>query len=446
MNVSPALEDPVDSPRGVPKLLASNLACRSSSLDMRWLCLSVFLLFPLASCTKPSHGWTGTIEDSAGVTIVRNPAEGVWQPGEEWKIEEEVRIGTVEGAAEYQFVAILRGGVAVDSQGRIFVLDVAVQEIRLFSPEGEYVSTLATRGEGPGELKSARDLVMGPGDTLFVPDWGNQRMNRFAPDGSFAGDARFWPRREGLSITFRANSAGLIVEQVNSFVQGNPDPENPRYFLIRWAAGRSRSDTLAGFPAEVEVVDQPWYAPQPCWDVTEAGGLLLGVTDQYRFSLISSDGVLGRIVTRAYEPHPVSQEDIERAVSHLEARWKRMGLSPSTQAELSAQQHFNEFFPAFRALYVGPSGTTWVQKPKPPSEIVEGEVAPHTWPSDWARQDWDVFDPDGRFLGAITMPPRFTPAVFSGDRIYGVSTDELGIPWVVQFRLAKNDLGPIDTS
>jgi hypothetical protein len=133
-------------------------------------------------------------------------------------------------------------------------------------------------------------------------------------------------------------------------------------------------------------------------------------------------------------------------MSHLEARWERMGLSPSTVVQLAQQQHFNEFFPAFRALYEGPSGTTWVQKPKPPSEMVEGEAPPHTWPSDWAHQDWDVFDSDGRFLGAITMPPRFTPSVVSGDRIYGVSTDELGIPWVVQLRVIRNDLGPIDTS
>jgi hypothetical protein len=380
------------------------------------------------------------------VTIVRNPVEGVWQPGQEWKLEEELKIGTVEGATEFQFVAILRGGVAVDSQGRILVLDVAVQEIRLYSPEGTYLRTLATRGEGPGELKSARDLLMGPGDTLLVPDWGNQRMNRFAPDGSFAGDARFWPRREGLSITFRANSAGLIVEQVSSFVQGGADLENPRYFFVRWAAGRTRSDTLLAFTSETEVVDEPWYAPQPCWDVTNGGGLLFGVSDQYRFKVISSDGALERIVTRAYEPEPVSQEDIERAVSHLEARWRSMGLSPSTRAELSQQQHFNELFPAFRALYEGPSGTTWAQKQKPPSEMVEGEAPPHTWPSDWARQEWDVFDSGGRFLGAVTMPPRFTPAVFRGDRIYGVSTDELGIPWVVQLRVVRNDLGPTDTS
>lgn len=446
MDIPPPLEDRVNSTREALKLLKPNLARGSSALDLGWLGLSLVLLFPLASCTQPNDGWTGTIQDSAGVVIVRNPAEGVWQPGQEWGLEEEVRIGTVAGAMEHQFTAILRGGVAVDSQGRIFVLDVAVQEIRLFSPEGRFLRTLATRGNGPGELESARDILMGPGDTLLVPDWGNQRMNRFAPDGSFAGDARFWPRREGLSITFRANSAGLIVEQVSSFVYGAPDLENPRYFLVRWAAGRSRSDTLLVLPAEVQVNDEPWYAPKPCWDVTDGGGALFGVNDQYQFKLISSDGVLDRIVTRAYEPQPVSQEDIERAISHLEARWRRMGATPANLAQLIQQQHFSEFFPAFRALSEGPSGTTWVQKPKPPSEMVEGEAPTHTWPSDWADEDWDVFDSDGRFLGVVTMPPRFTPSVFRGDRIYGVSIDELGIPWVVQLRVVRNDLGPIDTS
>lgn len=413
----------------------------SSAVDLRWLGLSIVLSFPLAACTQANGGWTGTMEDSAGVTIVRNPAAGVWQPDEEWTLVEELRIGTVEGDPAYEFGVILRSGVAVDSRGRIFVLDVQAQEIRVFSPQGEYIRTLATRGNGPGELASARDLLMGSGDTLLVPDWRNRRMNRFAPDGSFTGHSRFWPRREGLSITFRANNSGLIVEQVSPFVYGTPEPENPQDVLVRWASGRNRSDTLAVIPPDRQAFEEIWYAPQPSWNLTADGGVLFGVNDQYRFWLISSEGELDRIVTRAYEPRPVSDRDIERAMSHLEDRWKRMGATPSNLAQLVQQQHFNAFFPAFQALYEGPSGTTWVQKPKPPSEMAEGEALWFTWPSDWAAQGWDVFDSEGRYLGVIAMPLRFTPSVFRGDRIYGVALDELGVASVVRLRVVRTGLG-----
>lgn len=162
---------------------------------------------------------------------------------------------------------------------------------------------------------------------------------------------------------------------------------------------------------------------------------------QYRFWLISSEGELDRIVTRAYEPRPVSDRDIERAMSHLEDRWKRMGAPPSNLVQLVQQQHFNAFFPAFQALYEGPSGTTWVQKPKPPSEMAEGEALWFTWPSDWAAQGWDVFDSEGRYLGVIAMPLRFTPSVFRGERIYGVALDELGVPSVVRLRVVRTGLG-----
>ncbi|MCG6955093.1 MAG: hypothetical protein LJF04_03800 [Gemmatimonadetes bacterium] len=397
-------------------------------------------------------GWTGTVEDSAGVTIVRNPATGMWRPSEEWTVDEELRIGAVEGEPAYEFGVVLPGAIAVDSHRQIYVLDSQAQEIRLFSGEGEHIRTLTAKGNGPGELASARDLLMGPGDTLFVPDWRTQRMSRFAPDGSFGGDSRFWPRKEGLSIAFRTNGSGLIVEQVGSFVYGTPEPENPRDALVRWASGRVRSDTLALVPTgqdtyqEGGFIGTVWYAPVPCWDLTEDGGILFGMNDQYRFRLISPEGEVDRIVTRAYEPRPVSDRDIERAMSHMEDRWKRMGASPSNMTRLVQAQHFSEFLPAYQSLYEGPSGTIWVQKTKPPSEMAEDETLWFTWPSDWATQDWDVFDAEGRYLGVVTMPPRFTPSVFRGDEIYGVALDEVGVSYVVRLRVVRTGRGPGDAS
>ncbi len=40
--------------------------------------------------------WGATMYDSAGVTVVVNPETGIWANGEGWRLEEEVRIGTVE--------------------------------------------------------------------------------------------------------------------------------------------------------------------------------------------------------------------------------------------------------------------------------------------------------------------------------------------------------------
>jgi hypothetical protein len=59
------------------------------------------------------------------VTIVSNPEQGIWAPGEEWVLEEELRIGAVEGDPDYLFGDVW--GVTVDSHGRVFVLDFQEQ-------------------------------------------------------------------------------------------------------------------------------------------------------------------------------------------------------------------------------------------------------------------------------------------------------------------------------
>ena len=61
----------------------------------RCVLLAVSLFFPLTACSDGEPLWTGTMYDSAGVTIVSNPDVGIWTPGEEWVLEEEVRIGVV---------------------------------------------------------------------------------------------------------------------------------------------------------------------------------------------------------------------------------------------------------------------------------------------------------------------------------------------------------------
>jgi hypothetical protein len=61
-------------------------------------------------------------------------------------------------------------------------------------------------GPGPGQFNSARHLTMGPDDILYVVDHDNFRVQRFAPDGTFAGQAK---------------STALGVTQDGDFVLGN---------------------------------------------------------------------------------------------------------------------------------------------------------------------------------------------------------------------------------
>ena len=45
-------------------------------------------------------------------------------------------------------------------------------------------------GDQPGQFRGAKGIAMDPNDVLYVSDFGNARVQRFTPDGLFAGEAR----------------------------------------------------------------------------------------------------------------------------------------------------------------------------------------------------------------------------------------------------------------
>ena len=147
----------------------------------------LLLVCLVVGCGSEESRWTGTISDSAGVTIVSNPDVGIWAVGEEWTFEEELRIGGVGGDPNYEFGAI--GGIGVDSRERIFVVDGQAKHIQVYSSEGVYQQTIGRRGDGPGEFRFPTAPLIGPGDTILVSDEIG-RFARFAPDGSSAGGIR----------------------------------------------------------------------------------------------------------------------------------------------------------------------------------------------------------------------------------------------------------------
>ena len=50
--------------------------------------------------------WTGSVRDSAGITIVENHDTPVWREGEGWRFTRVLKIGVAEGDPEYMFGSI----------------------------------------------------------------------------------------------------------------------------------------------------------------------------------------------------------------------------------------------------------------------------------------------------------------------------------------------------
>jgi hypothetical protein len=122
------------------------------------------------------------IETIDGVKVIHNDKDGKWGKNPELSIEFVKNIGELD-AEDENILFHLPADIACDANGNIYVLDAGNQRIQKFSPEGEYLATIGRRGEGPGELQMPMSLDIDGRGYLYVPDSGNQRLQIYTPDG-----------------------------------------------------------------------------------------------------------------------------------------------------------------------------------------------------------------------------------------------------------------------
>lgn len=390
-------------------------------------------------CGGGGSEWAGTVTDSAGVTIVQNVEDPIWTESSAWTLEEELSIGETEGRPEYQFGQI--GTIGVGSDGRLFVMDVQGQHVKVFSPDGQFDRTIGGPGAGPGEIGAGAVFVLvGVGDTVFVPDMANRRINRYAPDGSPLTSSPL-EIEKGLPMVYQSTPSGHIAAQVRSLsLPDRPAPDTLDRIMLLESDG-TFGDTLLEFPSggtlnlggqspEINL-----YSPEPAWDVTDDLRVLYGINDDYRIGMYGTEGGLQRVIRMPFERQPVSDNDRQAVMTALERAWVDAGVPPQMLPQLRSIVHFAEFFPAFSSVQVGPRGSIWVQHVQSAAGLTDEELAQFNVTEDTGSPDWDVFDADGRFLGIVSMPSRFQPRQFVGDRIFGVWRNELDVQFAMQLRV-----------
>lgn len=408
----------------------------------QWTRASALGLLILTACSAGDGGWEGTITDSAGVTIVANTERGIWTPESRWTLEEELRIGAMEGDAEYQFGQI--GLIAVDSKDRMYVMDAQARHIRVFTAEGTYVQTIAGPGEGPGELgQQAVAIYMGPADTLLVPDLGNARVNIYAPDGTSAGS---FPLRleNGLPMAINATRTGVVAEQVRPLSLPDRPATDSLDVIVTLAMDGRVLDTLKQFsPGGTldlggERPQVTMFSPEPVWRLADDMRLLFGINDQYRIEVLAPDGSLERIITKPSVRNPITDRDQEMMWKFFEEQVKAtIPRSAWTQAlaQMRSTIGFAEYYPAYAGMQIGPEGSIWVQHIQSPSGLSEEELARWNFVEDIGSPEWDVFDREGRYLGVVQMPHRFAARLILGEKVYGVWRDELDVQYVMRLAI-----------
>jgi hypothetical protein len=384
-----------------------------------------------------------TVTDSAGVVVVSNGDEGIWGDAGGWTLEEDLRIGTLDGDPEYQFGII--GWLTADDEGSIYVLDQQARHIKRFDAEGQYVSTFGRAGNGPGELGEAATFI-GVGDegTLVVADLDNGRVSLYSPEGRSVGTVPL-SVEEGIPVTWRNTSSGTIARQSRPFdIPGEIIAADSMDAIITLAPDGTDADTIMRLPSGGTLSvrgDNPnveIFAAEPIWTLTDRLDVVYGVSDEYRFG-VYRDARLTRVISKAFTPQRVTDAD-RRAVMQGLLGLFGDAVPQGALDQLGSLIRFHETFPVVAAVQQGPDDTYWVQRTRPASDIV-GSIEPNLRSIELLQRmggtRWDVFDSEGRFLGIVRMPDRFTARHFRGDFIYGIWMDDFDVEYVMRLRVVR---------
>jgi hypothetical protein len=325
--------------------------------------------------------------------------------------------------------------VARRQDGRLYAVDEQAQKVFEFDATGAFVRTIGRPGRGPGELTSGLDAAWFVGDTLHLNDISAQRIARYLPNGDPLPPIPL-PLASGVSFDWTSDQTGRLVHGL-AIITG---PQEGSTGLVERNAVGVIVDTLLALPnsSDFDVTDigpvLTIFAPAARWDLSWDGTIFAGTTGAPRVSVHAPDGTLRRVITWPQPSRGLTDEDRTVWREAMIKMWEGR-LPPFMHTGLRQNARFHDSYPAFADLLAGPDGTLWVQPVRTADQIPDWMREALDAERDGGGPTWMVFDRDGRYLGTVTLPDRFSPMVVAGNELFGIVRDELDVQSVMAVRV-----------
>jgi len=410
--------------------------------------LAVLSLAAAVACSdgarRSSSDWQAVVDTVGDTVTVRTASGSVW--GDTAYLEPEVSIGMMEGPDEY-LIGSPRA-IAVGKDGTIFLLDRQVPVVRAYAPDGTHLRDIGREGGGPGEYRRPDGMTTLPDGRVLVRDPGNARIAVFDSAGGYIEQ---WPLRGGFntSTRFYADTAGNSYAMV--LLESDAAVTEWRFGLARYGPDGTVHDTIPAPTWDYErarvvasqeentSVNTVPFTPQVAWTFSPLGYMVGGLSTDYRIDLFRVDAPVLRI-EREWTPVPVLSEEADERVRSQTAQfqrdfgsWRWNGPSiPDTK-------------PPFRNIIASGEGNIWVltsqrgEATMTQAEAREEEARTRMPPIRFEEPPaFDVFAPDGRFLGPVRVPSSFSnfpEPIVRGDTVWAVTRDDLDVASIVRFRV-----------
>lgn len=347
-------------------------------------------------------------------------------------LEPDLRIGVVEGDPRLMFGQIR--GIEADDEGRIYVLDNQGGETRVFAPDGTFLRAIAGRGEGPGEVLDPNGIVRAPDGTLWIQDPRRWLLVRVTPEGEEVERMPMFVRqwgfvwnaimdREGRIWTpvshqvgeFRPPDPGLSESSHRTYLRFH-DPRSGEGDSVFVAEQAARGWAIA-FEAGWGFRSIPWE-PSLHTAVDPSGAVWAARGERYRITRVDAQGDTLLVIEADVPPEPVTAQEREEFLATARER-------DADEERIARQilQVAREVKPVIAGLAADAEGNVWVRRQGRADETPL----------------FDVFSPEGEYVGSFRIParlPSYFPLRFRGGHLYALATDEMDVQSVVRIPLS----------
>ncbi len=322
--------------------------------------------------------------------IVENPSTPT-QGNSSLQLQEMWRIGGEDD--EDNLLGVI-GKVLADDQDQVYLLDYQLTEVMVYNAEGEYLKSLGSQGEGPGEIRRAAGVLFMPDNTIglvqgfpgkiVLVDHQGTPAGTYLPGGSDPSAGGFFALRAAASrngrLVFsgarisRGDNSRTAVHFVASFADDGQEINLYHEMTsVRQFHGQEFSEKKEFFPHEDGWTLGPEGRVFVCQD-----------RNDYAITVYTPSGTLERTIKRPYKSWNRTSQEKKIAEDNL-VPWRRRNRN-----RLDFVVEPTE--PDIAQLRVTDDGHLWVL---PSRGLREQPAGVHS--------TWDVFDTSGRWEQSVSI-------------------------------------------
>jgi hypothetical protein len=352
----------------------------------------------------PGFGQEAKIEHKDGLTIVRNPEQAVRKKGlpSALTLKQDLCLGRGLNGADDMFSRI--GGVAVDVEEDIIVIDEKEIVVKVFDKTGKHIRTFGKRGQGPGEFASVARILLKGGKDIVLLDSSNDRFSYHSKEGECLKEIKLGKNRVSR---VKPDSRGVIYadttirdgnDAIDTILRFNPEFEN--------SATIAETRRTINYQ-ELNPVSE-WYM----YNVMEDDRLIWGRNTDYEFTILNREGKPVKKIIKDYDPVKITKEEREKMIAD---RFGGRGV------------------PDFITIKFPDHYTPWYYFV---CDDVGGFYVRTFEKDDQGRLKWDYFDNEGIHRISLFFRPEEYLYYIRNNKAYSfINENEDGMPIVIRYNM-----------